>query len=92
MPACWLARQTVTPDFSGRHNGRSLPAFRLEGFAAVAAFAFAGLFLTAAEQWLGDDGFGLVWPLFGFAHGVLAEVVVCSSGIFCQLSAAVQLT
>lgn len=55
--------------FLSGHNGRSLPVFRLEGFAAVAAFALGGLFLTAAEQWLGDDGFGLVRPFLWLAHG-----------------------
>ena len=45
---------------SSRQKVRSLPAIRLEGFAAVAAFALAGSFLTAAEQRLGNDGFGLV--------------------------------
>ncbi|CAN2980563.1 hypothetical protein METHPM2_690034 [Pseudomonas sp. PM2] len=56
---------------SGSQKVRSLPAIRLEGFAAVAAFALAGAFLTAAEQWLGDDGFGLVGAMLGwlFAHG-----------------------
>ncbi|MNC82650.1 hypothetical protein D3C75_1362450 [compost metagenome] len=48
------------PHLSSGQKVRSLPAIRLEGFAAVAAFALAGAFLTAAEQWLGDDGFGLV--------------------------------
>ena len=50
---------------------RSLPDVRLEGFAAVAAFALGGAFLAAAEQWLGDDGFGLVGAMLGwlFAHG-----------------------
>jgi hypothetical protein len=41
----------------------------LGGFAAVTAFAFAGLFLATAEQWLGDQGFGPVWALFAvFGH------------------------
>ncbi|PKH18651.1 hypothetical protein BI292_03815 [Pseudomonas sp. 43NM1] len=55
---------------SSSQKVRSLPAIRLEGFAAVAAFALAGSFLTAAEQWLGDDGFGLVRAIFRwlFAH------------------------
>ena len=39
---------------------RSLPVVRLEGFAAITAFALGGTFLATAEQWLGDDGFGLV--------------------------------
>ena len=49
---------------------RSLPAVRLEGFAAVAAFTLGWSFLTAAEQGLGDDGFGLVVAMFRwlFAH------------------------
>ena len=55
-------------DVSGGQKVRSLPAIRLEGFAAVAAFALAGGFLTTAEQRLGDDGFGLVRPLW-LAHG-----------------------
>ena len=55
---------------SGSQKVRSLPAIRLEGFAAVAAFAFAGSFLATAEQRLGDDGFGLVGAMLGwlFAH------------------------
>lgn len=53
---------------SGRHNERSLPV--TGGFAAVAAFAFLRLFLAAAEQWLGDQGFGLVRPLAFLCHGI----------------------
>ena len=55
---------------SGSQKVRNLPAIRLEGFAAVAAFALAGGFLTTAEQGLGDDGFGLVGAMLGwlFAH------------------------
>ncbi|MNH16299.1 hypothetical protein D3C79_759340 [compost metagenome] len=49
----------------------SLPISRLEGFAAVAAFALVRLFLTAAEQRLGDDRLGLVGAVLFrlFAHG-----------------------
>ncbi|ROO12621.1 hypothetical protein BK673_05255 [Pseudomonas fluorescens] len=49
---------------------RSLPAIRLEGFAAVAAFTLGGSFLATTEQGLGDDGFGLVGAMFRwlFAH------------------------
>ena len=65
---------------SGSQKVRSLPAIRLEGFAAVAAFALAGAFLTAAEQWLGDDGFGLVGAMLRwlFAHGRYSLQVGCS--------------
>src|SRR5471030_1446512 len=61
---------------SGSQKVRSLPAIRLEGFAAVAAFALAGGFLTAAEQRLGDDGFGLVGAMLGwlFAHDEISQV------------------
>src|SRR5450830_1733608 len=75
---------------SGRQKVRSLPAFRLEGFAAVAAFALRRLFLTAAEQWLGDDGFGFIGTVPGrLAHGhaLLGCVEECeSSGRFLSLS------
>src|SRR5471032_1398997 len=65
---------------SGSQKVRSLPAIRLEGFAAVSAFALAGAFLTAAEQWLGDDGFGLVGAMLRwlFAHGRYSLQVGCS--------------
>src|SRR3990167_10845956 len=61
---------------SGGQKVRSLPAIRLEGFAAVAGFALAGSFLTAAEQWLGDDGFGLVGAMLGwlFAHDQISRL------------------
>src|SRR5450830_1186181 len=71
---------------SGRQKVRSLPAFRLEGFAAVAAFALRRLFLTAAEQWLGDDGFGFIGTLPGrLAHGraLLRCVEECESSGRC---------
>ena len=58
--------QTLSSPPSGSQKVKSLPVSRLEGFAAVAAFAFGGAFLAAAEQGLGDDGFGLVGA---FAHG-----------------------
>ncbi|ALQ05901.1 hypothetical protein AK973_5452 [Pseudomonas brassicacearum] len=59
------------PGVSSGQKARSLPVVRLEGFAAVAAFAFGGSFLAAAEQGLGDDGLGLVGAMLGwlFAHG-----------------------
>jgi hypothetical protein len=55
--------QTLSFPPSGSQKVKSLPVSRLEGFAAVAAFAFGGAFLAAAEQGLGDDGFGLVGAL-----------------------------
>lgn len=60
-------KQTLSFPLSGSQKVKSLPVFRLEGFAAVAAFAFGGPFLAAAEQRLGNNGFGLVRAL---AHGV----------------------
>ena len=64
--------QTLSFPLSGSQKVKSLPVSRLEGFAAIAAFAFGGAFLAAAEQGLGDDGFGLVGAL---AHGIDSHVV-----------------
>ena len=55
--------QTLSFPLSGSQKVKSLPVSRLEGFAAVAAFAFGGAFLAAAEQGLGNNGLGLVGAL-----------------------------